>query len=296
MFERRYFIVAQNFHGTTLLSKLLNDHPEIISLGDTYPSNRIDQVGGCGAYVSECPFWISVAKAVNAERYRDHPHLLPDYPRIAGDRFDRVLYNGFGPNTLRRIIPASARATFARDFEAFEAVVQEHSGRPEATVFVDAVKSISRVYALMASGVQVDGVIHLYRGPGDYIKSTMKQKGHSLRVFLPRMVKYRLFHKLAGRAAGHVPYISLTYEGLAESPEETLKALFGFVGVEPRSVSELVSEKREQPWHFMGNASLFHFDGTIRPSRHVRTPRERWMVRLLGGRYDPKRLHLRSEP
>jgi hypothetical protein len=296
VFERRYFIVAQNFHGTTLLSKLLNDHPEVVSLGDTYPSNRIDQVCGCGAYVSECPFWRAVAEAVGAERYRDYPHLLPDYPRIIGDRVDRVLYNGLGPKVLRQVIPASVRAGFARDFEAFEAAVNEHSARPDATVFVDGVKSISRVYALMASGVRVDGVIHLYRGPGDYIKSTMKQKGHSWRVFLPRMVKYRLFHRLARRAAGHVPHMSLTYEGLAESPESTLQPLFGFLGVEPRSVSELVSVQRKQLWHFMGNASLFQFDGTIRPSRHELTPRERRMVRLLGGRYDPKQLHLRSAP
>ncbi|MEX0382540.1 hypothetical protein V6X02_04295 [Spiribacter sp. 1M153] len=296
MFERRYFIVAQNFHGTTLLSKLLNDHPEVVSLGDTYPSNRIDQVCGCGRCVSECPFWAAVSDAVDAERYRDHPHLLPDYPRTIGDRVDRVLYNGLGPKVLQRVIPACARAGFARDFEAFEAAVREHSGRPEATVFVDGVKSISRVYALMASGLRVDGVIHLYRGPGDYIKSTMKQKGPSWRVFLSRMAKYRLFHRLARRTAEHVPYMSLTYEGLADSPEETLKALFGFLGVGPRSVAELVAEKKEQPWHFMGNASLFHFDGTIRLSRHELTPRERLMVRLLGGRYDPERLHLRSAP
>lgn len=296
MFERRYFIVAQNFHGTTLLSKLLNDHPEVVSLGDTYPSNRIDQVCGCGRCVSECPFWTAVAEAVGAERYRDYPHLLPDYPYIISGRLDRVLCNVLGPNALRRVMPASARATFSRDFEAFESAVKEYSGRPKATVFVDGVKSISRVYALMASGLRVDGVIHLHRGPGDYIKSTMKQKGPSWRVFLSRVGQYRLFHRLARRTAGHVPYISLTYEGLADSPDRTLKALLGFVGVEPRSVAELVAEKTEQPWHFMGNASLFDFDGTIRPSRHELTPRERRTVRLLAGRYEAKRLHLRREP
>ncbi len=294
MFERRYFIVAQNFHGTTLLSKLFNDHPGIVSLGDTYPSNRIDQICGCGERVSQCPFWIAVGERVGAERYRDQPHLLPDYPRILGDRFDRLLYNCLGLKTLRRVIPQHARTTFARDYEAFEAAVKEHSGRPEATVFVDGVKSISRVYALIASGVHVDGVVHLYRGPGDYIKSTMEQKGHSWRVFLSRILKYRLFHGLARRVAGHVPYISLSYEMLAESPEETLKALFLFMQVEPRPVAELVSTKREKPWHFMGNASLFHFDGTIRPSRHDLTVRERRMVRWLGGRYDAEQFHLRS--
>jgi hypothetical protein len=295
MFDRRYFIVAQNFHGTTLLSKLLNDHPEVISLGDTYPSNRLDQLCGCGEYVSQCPFWRQVAERVGAKRYRQYPHLLPDYPRIIGDRFDRVLYNSLGPRMLRRIIPRAARGSFMSDFEAFQSAVHDHAGRPSATVFVDGVKSISRVYALMASGVRVDGVIHLYRDPGDYIKSTMKQKGQSWIVFLPRMAKYRLFHQLAKRVAGQVPYISVTYEGLAENPDETMGALFRFLRVPPKPVAELVSREWDQPWHFMGNASLFRFDGTIRRSRHELTAPERCLSRLLGGRYDPRHLHLKSQ-
>lgn len=293
---RRYFIVAQNFHGTTLLSKLLNDHPRIVSLGDTYPSNRIDQVCGCREFVSECPFWMSVSDAVGAHRYRDRPHLLPDYPRLVGDRFDRILYNAVGHKALRRLIPESTKAAFACDFEAFEAAVLAQCGRREVTVFVDGAKSISRVYALIASGVRVDGVIHLYRRPGDYIKSTMKQKGHSLRRFLALIFRYRVFHSLARRAGRYIPYISLTYEGLAESPEDTLNAMFQFLQVTPRPVAELVATKREQPWHFVGNVSLFDFDGTICPRRHELTLWERRMVRWLGGRYDPERLHLQREP
>lgn len=294
MFKRRYFIVAPNFHGATLLSKLLNDHPDVVSLGDTYPSNRFDQVCGCGEYVSHCPFWNAVAERVGAERYRKHPHLLPDYPRIAGGRLDRVLYSSLGPRILGRIIPRSARETFARDFEAFESAVHQHVGRPQARVFVDGVKSISRVYALMAAGVRVDGVIHLHRDPGDYIKSTMKQKGRSWRVFFPRMVAYRLFHRLARRTAAWAPRLSVTYEGLAERPDETMSALFQFLGVPPKTIRELISQELEQPWHFMGNASLFHFDGTIRRSRHELTLPERRIVRLLAGRYDPQQPHLQG--
>lgn len=70
MFERRYFIVAQNFHGTTLLSKLLNDHPEVVSLGDTYPSNRIDHICGCGENVSRLhhtgAMWLAIERALGA--------------------------------------------------------------------------------------------------------------------------------------------------------------------------------------------------------------------------------------
>jgi hypothetical protein len=44
----------------------------------------------------------------------------------------------------------------------------------------------------------------------------------------------------------------------------------------------------------MGNASLFHFDGTIRRSRHEVNKWERPWVRLIGGLYDMEKLHLRG--
>lgn len=296
MFERRYFIVAPNFHGTTLLSKLLNDHPEIISLGDTYPSNRLDQICGCGEYVSQCPFWNSVAERVGSERYRMHPHLLPDYPAITGNGLDRILYNTLGPQVLERVIPKIEQEAFATDFETFQSAVYEHSSQPTAKVFVDCVKSISRVYALIASGVHVDGVIHLYRTPGDYIKSSMQQEGQSWQVFVSRMLKQRFFHWLARRTAEWVPYLSVTYEGLADDPDGTMDALFRFLQVSPKPMAELVAREWNQPWHFMGNASLFQFDGTIRQSRHKLTLAEQRMVHLINGRYEPQKFHVRSRP
>jgi hypothetical protein len=270
----------------------LTDHPDVVSLGDTYPSNRFDQVCGCGAYVSQCPFWKQVGERVGAERYRDFPHLLPNYPAILSGRWDRLLYNMLSPRLLRRLIPKSLRDGFAQDFEAFAAAVHENAGRPEASVYVDGVKSISRVYALAASGVRVDGVIHLQRDPGDYIQSTMKQEGRSWRVFLTRLLSWRMFHNRARRIGEEeVPYFSLTYEGLADRPDETLRDLFAFLGASPMSVRDLVGQSKDAPWHFMGNASLFHFDGNIRRSRHEQSPAERRMVRLLAGPYPKQALH-----
>lgn len=295
MFERRYFVVAPSFHGATLLSKLLNDHPAIVSLGDTYPSNRFDQVCGCGMYVSECPFWQTVFELLGAERYRDFPHLLPNYPAIFGGAWDRVLYNTFPPRLLRRIISNAARQEFARDFETFIAAVHKHSGSPEASIFVDGVKSISRVFALAASGIKIDGVIHLHRDPGDYIKSTMKQKGYSWRRFIRGLIGWRLFHNRACRIGKEVPYISLTYEGLSERPDESLQGLFEFFRVTPMAVTDLVKNVNDRPWHFMGNASLFNFDGTIKRSQYDLSGRESMMVRLLAGFYSEHVIHLSNK-
>lgn len=292
MFERQYFIVAPNFHGATLLSKLLSDHPEVMSLGDTYPSNRMDQVCGCGERVSQCAFWQQVRMAIGADRYQSHPHWLPDYPAIYGAGKDHLLYNTFSPRRLGRMIPEDRQETFVADFTTFTGAVYAYGGRPEARVFVDGVKSISRVFALAACGVPIDGVIHLRRNPGDYIQSTMKQHGYSRRAFVQRLLEYRLFHNRARRIGRDFPYLSVAYEGLTEEPEATLDRLFRFLGVEPLPLSELVAEGQKRPWHFMGNASLFHFDGTLRPSHHSQTRMERAVTRILAGPYDAHALHL----
>lgn len=290
MFDRLYFVVAPNFHGATLLGKLLNDHAEVMSLGDTYPSNRIDQICGCGRRVNDCPFWQRVGAATKVERFRSHPHWLPNYPRILGGRKDHLLYNTLSPRQLNSVIPGVRQEAFVADFTAFTQAVYTFGRRPDARVFVDGVKSISRVFALAACGVPIDGVIHLRRNPGDYIQSTIKQHGFSRQNFVRELVNYRLFHNRAYRIGRELPYLSLTYEGLAEEPDASLDRLFRFLGVEPRPLSALVAESQQHPWHFMGNASLFNFDGTIRPSRHAQTRTERAVTRALAGSYDANSL------
>ena len=292
MFERFYFVVAPNFHGATLLGKLLNDHPEVMSLGDTYPSNQIDQICGCGERVSRCAFWQQVGADIDAERYRSRPHWLPDYPDIRGGGKDRLLYNTLSPRRLGAMIPDDRRKAFADDFRAFTTAVHLHGGRPQARVFVDGVKSISRVVALAACGVPIHGVIHLRRNPGDYIQSTMKQNGYGERTRVRRLINYRLFHNRACRTGREFPYRSLTCEGLAEEPEATLNHVFRFIGVEPLPLSRLITEGQERPWHFMGNATLLHVDGAIRPSRHEQTRTEMVITRLVAGRYDHRAWHL----
>lgn len=150
-------------------------------------------------------------------------------------------------------------------------------------MYVDGVKSISRVYALAACGVRLDGVIHLQRDPGDYVQSCMKQGVRSWRVLIARSLGWRMFHNRARRTSKELPYFSLTYEELADRPDETLRRLFVFLGVSPMSVRDLNRRKHEM-WHFMGNASLFHFDGNLRRSRHDQSTSERRVVHLLTGR------------
>ena len=282
MFDRRFFVLAPNFHGATLLARLLNAHPEIVALGDTYPSNRFDQICGCGSRVSKCGFWQFVRDRVGADRYLDGPCLLPRYPRIFGGRTDTFLYTCGSSGQLRRLASQKALDGFRTDFRNFVEAVYDLQERNRASVYVDGVKSISRVRALLVAGEHVDGVIHLVRDPGDFVKSSMKQNGSTLGVLLRSAIAWRLYHNRAATFKKDIPYIKVNYESLAEKPEETMAELFRFLGVAVKSVGELIADF-EEPWHFMGNASLLRFDGRIWRSRHQLGPLEKRVIRAITG-------------
>lgn len=74
----------------------------------------------------------------------------------------------------------------------------------------------------------------------------------------------------------------MSYEGLADDIDGELARLFAYLDVTPMSLAEL-REYFVKEWHFMGNASLFKFDGVIRRSAHKMPARYRRWVQALSG-------------
>lgn len=286
MFGRRIFLLAPSYHGSTLLGRLLHGHPEVVTLGDTYPSNRIDQICGCGVPVRDCQFWQIVKRKVRADRYLAHAAMLPAYPGILGVKIDRVVYNALFPDVVRTMLTRKAMGSFVEDYETFvECVYREYRVKRPA-VFVDGVKSISRVVALIAAGADVGGVIHLVRDPGDFAKSMAKHNCGGMPTVIGSAAGWRLYHRAARRLRRCVPYLTVSYEDLVDSTDATVKTILGFIGVRPVGACDLIYGANP-PWHFIGNASMLNFDGIIRRSRHELTPAEQRMVRLVAGRELP---------
>lgn len=293
MFTRTFFVLSPSYHGATLLAKLINAHPEATSLGDTYPSNRYDQLCGCGARVSDCHFWQDVKERVGAYRHRDAPEMLPRYPRERGGRLGRVAFSDFAsfwatPRNLRLLYSRKALSAYRADYRAFLRAVHEHTAHP-GHVFVDGVKFVSRVSALQAAGLRVDGIVHLYRDAGDFVASSERRTGRGgLAGAAEHALRYRLYHARARQAARKVPQLEMTYEALADDADRQLARLFSFMGVAPLTVAELRRHLSET-WHFMGNASLLAFDGTIERREHALGGVESALVRAVA-RGAPERL------
>ena len=296
MFERIYFILAPSFHGATLLSKLLNAHPEITALGDTLPTNRFDQICGCGTRVSACSYWRAVkadlnnANAIgnNTNRTLSRRCLLELYPGENGGYLGRLAYSDFlsfwaTPTTLRRLHSGHALLQFRNEFDAFVASI--HRRTPGAGhVFVDGTKYISRVEALTAAGLPVDGVIHLARDPVDFVCASIRNTGRGGPLgVMEHALRYRLYHTLARQAASHAKAsLKLSYEELAENTDIVLGKLFRFLRVDPLTVAQLRPFFSKE-WHFMGNSSLFSFDGTIRRRRHDVSSMCQILIRTMAG-------------
>jgi hypothetical protein len=289
LFRRRYFALSPSFHGMTLFAKLVNAHPKVVCLGDTYPSNRHDQICGCGKSVRDCEFWQVIKRRVGAGNADGMPHLLPLTPKVIGGLRDQILFRALPIASLANIVPRSANRDFLFGFTKFVDAVYELSAGSEPEVYVDAVKSLGRVRALLAAGEGIDGVIHLVRDPVDYAGSATKFGKRGRVNFAKHACVWRFQHREIARLSHNVPYCRIHYEDICASPDETLARAFEFLGVTSLKLEELRRTDGET-WHFLGNSSLFGFNWTVKRQSHdigdfdrrliecIAIGRSRWMV------------------
>lgn len=286
MFEKTFFVLSPSYHGATLLAKLINAHPELSALGDTYPANAFDQLCGCGELVSQCGFWRAIKADVGSERYPHTRLMLPQYPSDRGGRLGRFAFSDFlsfwaSPSVLRRV-QRTALPAFREDYEAFLAAVYRHTREP-GRLFVDGLKFNSRVSALVAAGFRIGGVIHLYRDPVDFVASSMRNTRRSgWRGVIEHSLRFRLYHARARQVERSLAHIRVHYEALADDIDGQLERLFEFLGVNVMTLAQLQT-RFDREWHFMGNRSLFRFDGVIERSHHDVARTQRQAIQMLTG-------------
>ena len=270
-YEKRFFVLCPSFHGATLLAKLLNAHPDISALGDTYPSNAFDQTCGCGAKVSACQFWQETRRRLPDHYSPDSPAWLPFWPGQSKNIAQRLRFSDYlfrrrlNPNNADKYFSTLQLEHLRAGHEAFlEAVFEQMPAR----IYVDGVKSIARLSCLVASGTQIDGIIHIIRNPNDFLASAMRNTGRKGALgAIEHALRWRNYHSKVGDISQHIPRHSMHYETLAKDTDTTLHDLFRFLGCPTHTVQSLQSGL-QQEWHFMGNFSVTKFDGAISPSTH----------------------------
>ncbi|RMD61514.1 MAG: hypothetical protein D6826_09695 [Alphaproteobacteria bacterium] len=259
------FLACSSFSGSTLLSFLLNTHPEITTVGHTIgwrytPGERF--YCSCSALLEACAFWRHVADAFAAAglpfsfhdfgtRYqivgndRLNRYLTAQLPRLRGDRVEALR------DRLVAAVPAWRRRLALQD-RANETLMRAAMAYSGARVYVDNTHSPYRLWHL-ARGPGLDlSVAYLVRDIRGTVYSYMKNHGwdvrNATRIWLDEQANIL-------RIGARFPrFMTVHYDDLCERTEDTLAALHAFVGVAPHRFD---GDFGAVEHHILGNVMRF---------------------------------------
>jgi hypothetical protein len=262
------FTLCPAFHGATLLSLLVNNHSELICLGDTNPTRSYDQVCACGHRVSECSFWQAVFHGARVERFASDDCWLPTLPHFTGSReVDRWLCAGLSlgarlPPLNRPVQGIKASREYLDAYHGCFRVAFAQSG---AKYFVDGQKSVLKALWFARSGLFDVRFVHLTRDPRGFAASAARAESASAET---AALAWRRTHRRITWLCRQFPAdrtFRMRYEDLVASPQETMGSLFDFLKVGREDV--ICAPRDPKKHHAMGNKMIFEFDGTLRLDR-----------------------------
>lgn len=279
---RVVYVAGSGHTGSTLLALLLNEHPEIVSVGETAVKPKIRRKGraarqqcSCGQTVETCPFWSGIFQRVRAQGYEFGPDCWSNDYRSEHPLVHRVLTRESSRSVVRALQGWSARRlpVHAQRMRRADAVnvafIRAALASEGATVFCDTTKHSFRLARLLDLPDLHVSVITLVRDVRGYCASA-KRRGYRIEDAALTWRRDQEGIESITRALPADRKYLLRYEDLCGRPEETLARLYAFCGVSPVApVTSVVPGRR----HVLGNSMR------LRDRIHVRLD-ETWRAAL----------------
>lgn len=263
------YIASPSYSGSTLLTFLMNAHPQIATIGelkwgtidlDTYRCS-------CGELLRECGFWHEIQARVEAQglpfdlRLPPTDFRFPDHP--LADRFARARNRGPIFEAVRQAAIAVSPVCRERwptiaavNRAAVEAILSVQGG----TIFLDGSKDPVRLSHLIATGDYDIRVIHLVRDGRGVVYSTMKNKGLSPEVAATDWLRT---HDQIDRVGSRLPsgsMLGVRYEDLCRDVAKEMARIFDFSGVSP---DEWAANPGGVEHHILGNSMRLSAERSI---------------------------------
>lgn len=256
------YITCPSFSGSTLLSFLLNTHPQMFTVGHTtgwkYAPDE-DFRCSCGEPLEACPFFKHIGAIFEESRLPfQFWNFGTDYRVLDNDRFNRYLTGKmpFVQNStierfrdcLIRLNPvwSKALATQGRANHTFMSAALSYS---KADVYVDNSHSPFRLRHLNRIPDIDLSIVHLVRDIYGSVYSHMKNHNLDIRAALDRWFRE---HSNIVRILGEFDQVmTVRYEDLCNATDEALGGIHQFAGVTPQSFS---GEFTTGEHHILGNA------------------------------------------
>ena len=256
------YITSPSFSGSTLLTFLLNLHPDITTIGEMKGESMDLQrySCSCGSPIGKCGFWKRLVAGMHArgtsydltDVWTQCGFRIPDSPFL--NRLVRHRHHSRPIELLRdAVVGLSPTGRWAfrrisRTNAAFVATVNELQG---GSVFVDSSKDPIRLKYLRRLNMLPIKVIHIVRDGRGVMLSSMKHYGWT---------PHRAANEVATamREIEHVlgsfddsSKITVCYEDLCRDPDASMKRLFSFIGVKPERAA---TDLQRVEHHILGNS------------------------------------------
>ena len=239
------YVSCSSFSGSTLLSLLLNTHPDMATVGHSngWPLATAEFPCSCGRKLGECPFWDYIEKSF---KDKGLPFAYDDfgtrYELVSSERINRyltaklpLLSNGTLESCRDRLVglfPGWA-ARLARTDRAYRTLIDATLSYHGAEVYVDnshsphTLRHLRRIQDIDLS------VIHLVRDIRGNVYSRKKNSRSSTsdatRLWLSEQAEIARILEEFDKT------MPVFYEELCERPDETLNAICKFVGADAHS-------------------------------------------------------------
>ncbi len=264
------YIMSPSYSGSTLLTFLLANHPEIATIGELKAS-AIGDVNAytcsCGDHFTSCEFW---QQMVVAMRRRGREFSLDQFGThfrtrsAVVDRLLRATVRGAvfeHARTLATCLMPSCRSVRDDIIEQNRVFIEETKRIQAASHFLDGSKDPIRLKHFHDSGRWNIKVIRLVRDGRGVANSYMKHVGVSMGVAAEEWaLKCReMSHVMARLPKGRV--LTVHYEDLCRNTPEVLENILTFMGLD---ASDFPSDYDHAKHHILGNSMRLRSSGEVR--------------------------------
>jgi len=238
------YIACSSFSGSTLLSMMLNTHPDIATVGHSMGwsfESEEDFRCSCGSPLAECPFWNNMAEAFArnglpfsfshfgtryqlAESERLNWYLTRRLPLVASGTLERLR-----DKVIRHIPGWSGR--LARTDKAYLTLVRTTLEYLGARVYADNSHGPFHLRHLGRIPEFDMKVVYLVRDLHGAIYSKMKNSGRDATTATQMWLREQYDTTRILREFENP--LTISYEDLCDHPDETLNKIFAFTGLAP---------------------------------------------------------------
>jgi LPS sulfotransferase NodH len=262
--KKKYvYILSQRYSGSTLLSFLLGTHPDIATIGERRkfynkslrPKANENQDCSCGEKFVDCTFWTAikerVMKRVSSKELMTNTTEFYFFNSKYINHLATKVYQFFLLNNFLRLMQPFSK-TMKRLLDFNQVLVEETLNLTGKTAFLDSSKIID--HALYLSQIKDFDfyVIWLSRDPRAQVFSALKYNNWTIKE-AARKWRDEMNKNIRILDKNRMNYTHLSYEKLCQNPEEEMRRILEFCGLDTNTFS---IDFRQRTQHIMGNDKM----------------------------------------